>query len=60
MEQRRRKKLEDKKRKMEWRVWKKKVIVFLWSYTLLGLELDSFEETFNLFYGYKVDVSSDN
>ena len=38
MKQKRRKKLEDRKRKMEWRVWKKEVVTFLQSHTLLELE----------------------
>ena len=41
MEQRR-KKLKDRKRTMEWRVWRKEVIVFLWLHILSALEICSF------------------
>ena len=42
MERRRKKKLEGRKRKMEWRVWKRKVIVSLQLRILLALELFDF------------------
>jgi len=42
MKWRKRKKLEDKKRKIEWRVWKRGVVVSLQSYIQLALELCNF------------------
>jgi len=36
-----RRKWGDKKRIMEWRVWKKEAVVFLRSHILLELELDN-------------------
>ena len=41
-EWRRRKKLMDRKRKIQWRVWKREVVVFLQLCTLSELELDRF------------------
>jgi len=41
MEQKRRKKLEDRKRKIEWRVWKK-MVTFLQSHTLSELGFCNF------------------
>jgi len=42
MEQRRREKLRNRTRKMQWRVWKREVAVFLQLRTLSELELDRF------------------
>jgi len=43
---RKKQKLESRKRKMEWRVWKKEVVAFLQSHTLLELEFDNVSLSF--------------
>jgi len=38
---RKKQKLEGRRRKIEWRIWKREVVAFLQSHTLLKLEFDN-------------------